>query len=79
MPFTEYHCGGLNENGRCRLIYLNAWSLVGEILPEGLGVALLEMACHWVQTFELSEAYKYPNGSLCFQCAIKNVSPQRLL
>lgn len=76
MPFTEYHCGGLTENDRCRLIYLNAWSLVGEILlREGLGVALLEMECHWV-TFEFSEAYKYPNGSLRFQYAIKNVSSQ---
>jgi hypothetical protein len=39
--------GGLNENGPHRLMHLNALSIVGETVWEGLeGVALLEV-CHW--------------------------------
>ena len=41
-------CGGLNENGLHRLIYLNAWSAVGRTVWEGLeGVVLLEEVCAW--------------------------------
>ena len=40
-------CGGLNENGPCRFIYLNAWFPVDGTVWEGLGgVALLEEVCH---------------------------------
>lgn len=27
--FCDHFCSGLNENGHCRLIYLNTWSPVG--------------------------------------------------
>lgn len=40
----QYICGGLNENGSFRLIYLNVWLPVG--VQEGLGgVVLLEEVC----------------------------------
>lgn len=29
-------CCGLNENGSCRFMYLNAWSTVSETVWEGL-------------------------------------------
>lgn len=38
--------GGLNENGPHLLVYLDAWSLVGETFGEGFrGMALLEELC----------------------------------
>jgi hypothetical protein len=44
-----------NENGRHRLIYLNAWFSVGRTIRKGLGgVALLEEVCHcrWALKFQ---------------------------
>lgn len=40
VPVAALSCclgsrGSLNENGPHRLVYLNAWSLVGEIFWEG--------------------------------------------
>lgn len=29
-------CGGMNENGSHRLLYLNTWSLIGRTVWEGL-------------------------------------------
>lgn len=39
--------GGLNGNGSHSLTYLTAWSLVGGLFGEELGVALMEEVCHW--------------------------------
>lgn len=33
-----FHCGGLNDNGPHRRMYLNTWSSVGRTFWEGLGV-----------------------------------------
>lgn len=50
-------CGGLNENGLYRLMYLNALSPVGELIWEGLGgVTLLK-----VEGFEVLKAYIAPS------------------
>ena len=39
-------CGGLIENGLYRLLYSNAWSLVGSLFEEGLeGVAFFGDTC----------------------------------
>lgn len=35
--FCYEHCGGLNEDGPQRVIYLNTWSPVGGTSWEGLG------------------------------------------
>lgn len=40
-------CGGLNESGLCRLIYVNAWSPVGGTWVGLSGVALEEGVCHF--------------------------------
>lgn len=41
-------CGGLDETGPYKFIYLNTWSSAGRSVWEGLGsVAVLEEVCQW--------------------------------
>ena len=45
--YVYMHCGGLNDSGPHRIIYFNAWSLVGAAVWGGSeGVILLEKVCH---------------------------------
>jgi hypothetical protein len=53
----------LNENGPCRLIYLNVWSLVSGTLWEGLeGLASLKYVLLGVG-FQVSRAHTRPSLS----------------
>lgn len=55
LPSGGHQCGGLNENGLCKLIYLNTSSQFGRTVWEVLeGRALLEM-CLWRQTLRFQK------------------------
>lgn len=56
-------CGGLNENGLYRLIYLTTWSPPGGTLWGGLGVALQEVTLGGA--FGVSKDCHHSQGSLC--------------
>jgi hypothetical protein len=54
LCFHDVPCGGLNENGPHRLIYLKAWSSGSGYLRKikryahvGVGVVLWVEVCHW--------------------------------
>ena len=56
---------GLNENGPCRLVYLNALLHLGGTVWEGLrGVAFLEEVCHWGVSFEIPKTHPFPVSPL---------------
>lgn len=55
--------GDLNENGPCRLISLNTWSLDGGIIWEGLGGNPCWEGCHWEWAFMLQKAMQFASQS----------------
>lgn len=54
-------CDGLNENVLCRLLYLNTWFSVGDIVWEGLkGLTLLEEVCLWSWALKIQSLVPFP-------------------
>ena len=73
-------CDRLNEKGFDDLIYLNTWSLVGEIVWKELGGAvLLEEVCHWGWTLRFQKLTPFPVSCLCLMFIDQDVSSQLLL
>lgn len=68
LSFDE-HCGGLNENGPHRPIYLNIWSPVG--WKELGGLALLEVG--WGGAFRFQKFMAFPVSFLCLTAYMDHV------
>ena len=67
MPKLLSQCDGVDVNGPHRHIYLNAWSLTGRAVWEGLGgVALLEEVYHRRQALRFQKPTPLPASSFCF-------------
>jgi hypothetical protein len=63
-------CGGLNENGLHRLIFLNIWSPVSGTVWECLGgLTLLVDVCHWQQDLRFQKARGISCASLSSLCS----------